>query len=112
MLTIPQITQSDFFQFRFSDDSNGKRRSGCLVPVKDCLVSSYDTRQGKYRDYSWDEFKAKYANKNKTTEYKSAISHCFICGRQADLVLLYKYTGCMIKEKYCSSCAEKRIIKL
>jgi hypothetical protein len=68
--------------------------------------------KGKYRDYSWDAFKAKYANRHQTTDYKSAISDCFICGKQADVVLLYKYTGCKIREKYCYGCLEKRIIKL
>jgi hypothetical protein len=119
LVSIPQDLQQEenFLRFRFVDsnpDSKSRKiRRGALIDMKDCVVSSYDKNEGKYRDYSWDEFKAKYANQHyKTSDYKSTISYCLLCGKVAEVVLLYKYIGCMIREKYCSSCAEKRIIKL
>jgi hypothetical protein len=114
LVSIPQHLQQEesFFRFRFADSKSKKVRLGTIIDMKDCLVSSYNIKERRYKDYSYDAFKAKYANRHKTSGYKSAISHCFICGKQADIILLYKYTGCMIKEKYCSSCADKRIIKL
>jgi hypothetical protein len=114
LVSIPKDLQQEeqFFRFRFADSKSKKVRLGTIIDMKDCLVSSYDSKEGRYRDYTWEAFEAKYANHHKTTDYKSTISYCLICGKQADLVLLYKYTGCTIREKYCCSCAEKRIIKL
>jgi hypothetical protein len=112
LVSIPQDLQQeeDFFRFRFSDSN--KIRKGALIDMKECVVNTYDFKQDRYRDYSWDEYKAKYANRHKNSDYKSTISYCLLCGKVAEVVLLYKYTRCMISEKYCSSCAEKRIIKL
>jgi hypothetical protein len=112
LVSIPQELQQEesFFRFRFSDSR--KIRRGALIDLKDCFVSSYDSKEAKYRDYKWDEFKEKFANTYKTTEYKKTISYCLICGNAAQVVLLYKDIGCTIREKYCSSCLEKRIIKL
>jgi hypothetical protein len=88
LVSIPQDLQQEenFFRFKFADSK--KIRKGALIDMKDCLVSSYDKTERRYRDYSWDEFKAKYANQHKTTDYKSTISNCLICSNLAQVVLV------------------------
>jgi hypothetical protein len=112
VVNIPSDLQDEasFFRFRFRGSRNIKY--GTLIDIRDCVVRTLNHSEQQYKDYSWDEYKARYAHSWIKSAYKSTISYCLLCGKQADFVLLYKYIGCKIREKYCSSCAEKRIIKL
>jgi hypothetical protein len=104
--------ESSFFRFRFA--GSRKIKYGTLIDIAGCFVRTFNHNDPKqHKDYSWDEYKAKYVHTwHKSKEYKSTVSYCLLCGKQADQLLLYKYIGCRITEKYCNSCAEKRIIRL
>jgi hypothetical protein len=112
VVNIPSDLQDEasFFRFRFS--GSRKIKYGTLIDIRDCVVRTFSYSQKQYKDHSWNEFKAKYDLHRYNAQYRSTISYCLFCGKQADFVLLYKYIGCKIREKYCLSCAEKKIIKL
>jgi hypothetical protein len=84
LVSIPsELQQEDnFFRFRFADSR--KIRYGTIIDIKNCVVSSYYARQGKYKDHSWEVYKAKYANRQKTCDYKSTISYYLVCSNQVD----------------------------
>jgi len=104
MLTIPSPTKEQFFRFRFKD-SNVKRE-GCIVPISNEPSPKQERRWGKCHE--WRNKKHNEMIKGD----RALMSWCILCPNQADIILLYKNLGCLVREAYCQNCTDKQIIKL
>ena len=72
-VSLPDITQRDFFPFRFCEER--KKRHGCLISVKDCLLPCGPFEENhRRRECSYDEFKQRYVKHFQDTEmYKKTL---------------------------------------
>lgn len=73
-----------------------------------CQTTPTDKHRQSYNHYD-------YRNKmhyELTKKQIKELQWCYMCPKQAEYVLLYRTMSCLVREKYCLSCAKENIVKL